>query len=157
DGVMYITAGNRVIALDPDTGKEHWVYEQKQGRPSNRGVTYWPGSSPSNARIVFTAGPRMIALNAKSGKLDPGFGKEGEVDLVVPYNSPPTLYKNMLFVGANVPEQPDKGPPGNTRAYDARTGAKLWEFQSVPKPGDAGSETWPKDKSDGRTGANHWG
>ena len=85
----------------------------------------------------------MIGLNARTGKIDPGFGKEGEVDLVVPYNSPPTVYKNMLFVGANVPEQPATGQPGDTRAYDARTGAKKWEFHSVPRPGEPAMKPGP--------------
>ena len=157
NGVIYMTAGTRVLAVEADSGKEIWAYEQKPGRPSNRGVTYWPGDATHAARVVFTAGQKMIALGAKSGKLDPGFGKEGEVDLVVPYNSPPTLYRNVLLVGANVPEQPDKGPAGNTRAYDVRTGAKLWEFHSVPQSGESGVETWPKGQTEGRTGANHWG
>ena len=137
NGVMYITAGNRVLALDPDTGKEIWKYEVTGGNPSARGVTYWPGDTDNPPRIIFTAGRRMIGLNARTGKIDPGFGKEGEVDLVVPYNSPPTIYKNTLFLGANVGEQPATGAPGDTRAYDARTGAKKWEFHSVPRPGEA--------------------
>ena len=71
----------------------------------------------------------MMALNAKTGKIDPGFGKEGEVDTVIPYNSAPTIYKNLLFVGANVRrDSKAPGQPGDTRAYDARTGAKVWEF-----------------------------
>ncbi len=156
-GVMYLTAGTRVLALDPVTGKEVWVHEHKQGRPSFRGVTYWPGDTQHAARIIFTAGARMIALNAKTGKVDPGFGKEGEVDLVVPYNSPPTIFKNLLFVGANVGEQPANGPPGNTRAYDVRTGEKVWEFHSVPHEGETGNETWPKDLWKERTGVNNWG
>ena len=63
--VMYITAGNRVLALDPDTGKEIWKYEVTGGNPSARGVTYWPGDANNPARIIFTAGRRMIGLNAK--------------------------------------------------------------------------------------------
>ena len=99
----------------------------------------------------------MIALNAQSGKIDPGFGKEGEVDLVVPYNSAPTLYKNTLFVGANVGEIQLAGQPGDTRAYDARTGAKLWTFRSVPQPGETGNETWQNGGWKDRTGVNNWG
>ncbi|MGH9593683.1 MAG: PQQ-binding-like beta-propeller repeat protein, partial [Bryobacteraceae bacterium] len=157
NGVMYITAGNRVLALDPDTGKEVWSHVVTGGNPSARGVTYWPGDKDNPPRIIFTAGRRMIGLNARTGNVDPGFGKEGEVDLVVPYNSPPTIYKNTLFVGANVPEQPAAGQPGNTRAYDARTGRKMWEFQSVPKPGERGNETWDGDAWKDRTGVNNWG
>jgi quinoprotein glucose dehydrogenase len=75
----------------------------------------------------------------------------------VSYNSPPSIFKNLLLVGANVPEQPATGQPGNTRAYDARTGAKVWEFHSVPQPGETGNETWPADGWKDRTGANNWG
>ena len=158
NGVMYLPAGKRVVALEPETGKEIWTYTLTgAGNPSNRGVSYWPGDQNNPPRIIFTAGRRMIALNAKTGKVDPGFGKEGEVDLVVPYNSPPTIYKNFVFVGANVPEQPATGQPGNTRAYDARTGAKLWEFHSVPQPGEPGHESWQGDDWKDRTGVNNWG
>ena len=157
NGVMYLPSGKRVVALDPETGKEIWSYELTTGNPSARGVSYWPGDRNNPPRIIFTAGKRMLALNAKTGKVDPGFGKEGEVDLVVPYNSAPTIFKNLVFVGANVPEQPATGQPGDTRAYDARTGAKVWEFHSVPQPGEAGHETWQDDGWKDRTGVNNWG
>lgn len=157
DGVMYLPAAGRVVALQADTGKEIWRYDLPQGSPSNRGVTYWPGDKENPPRIIFTTGHMMVGLNAKTGKIDPGFGKEGQVDLVIPYNSPPTVYKNILFVGANVPEINQPGLPGNTRAYDARTGAKLWEFQSVPRPGETGNETWADESWKDRTGVNNWG
>ena len=157
NGVMYLPSGKRVVALEPETGKEIWSYELAEGRPSARGVSYWPGDRTNPPRVIFTAGKRMLALNAKTGKVDPGFGKEGEVDLVVPYNSPPTIFKNLVFVGANVPEQPATGQPGDTRAYDARTGAAVWDFHSVPRPGELGHDTWPQDGWKDRTGVNNWG
>lgn len=157
DDVMYLPAAGRVVALQVETGKEIWRYELPSGTPSNRGVTYWPGDKNNPPRIIFTTGHRMVGLNARTGKIDPGFGKEGEVDLVVPYNSPPTVYKNFLFVGANVPEINAPGLPGDTRAYDARTGAKLWEFHSVPRAGEPGNETWENDSWKDRTGVNNWG
>src|SRR4029078_2087378 len=142
--VMYITSVDTVVALEPETGKELWRYKVAAGQVSKRGVAYWTGDSNNAARIIFPAGRKMVGLNAKTGKLDPGFGKEGEVDMVVPYDSAPVVYKNMLMVGANVGEAP-VGPPGDTRAYDARTGAKLWDFHSVAQPGDPGHETWEGD------------
>jgi quinoprotein glucose dehydrogenase len=157
NGVMYLTAGNRVIALNPDTGKEIWHYTVTGGNASSRGVTYWPGDGTLPPRIIFTSGRRMMAVSALTGESVLGFGKDGQVDLVVPYNSPPTIYKNLLFVGANVSEQPATGPSGNTRAYDARTGEKVWEFNSVPHPGETGNETWPADGWKDRTGVNNWG
>jgi len=157
DNVMYLPAAGRVVALEADTGREIWRYELPAGSPGNRGVTYWPGDKNNPPRIIFTTGHMMVGLNAKTGKVDPGFGKEGEVDLVVPYTAPPTVYKNFLFVGANVPEINAPNLPGDTRAYDARTGAKLWEFHSVPRAGEPGVETWEGTSWKDRTGVNNWG
>jgi glucose dehydrogenase len=160
NGIMYLPAENRVLALDAATGKEIWKFDVPPGQSgalSKRGVTYWPGESNIPARVFVTAGRRLIALNATTGESVLGFGQKGEVDLVVPYNSPPTLYKHLLFVGANVPEQPATGQPGNTRAYDARTGEKIWEFHSVPQSGEPGNESWPADGWKDRTGVNNWG
>jgi quinoprotein glucose dehydrogenase len=156
-GVMYLPAGNSVVALEPETGKEIWRYQIAMGTPSRRGVTYWPGDRQNPPRIIFTAGRKMIGLNARTGKLDPGFGNEGEVDLVIPYNSAPTLYKNTLLVGANVGEIQVPNQPGDTRAYDVRTGKKVWQFHSVPQPGETGHESWEGDGWKDRTGVNNWG
>jgi glucose dehydrogenase len=155
NGVMYLPASNHVAALEPETGKEIWRYELNGGAPSRRGVAYWPGDRNNPARIIFTAGRKLIALNAKTGKIDPGFGKEGEVDMTIPYNAVPTVYKNVVIVGANVASTA-LGPPGDSRAYDARTGAKLWDFHSVPQPGEVGHETWEGDSWKGRSGTNTW-
>lgn len=154
-GTMYLPAGRRVVALEPETGREIWRYELKGGQTSQRGVAYWPGDVSNPPRIIFTSARRMIALNAKTGKIDPGFGKEGEVDLVIPYSGAPTVFGNLLIVGANVGETP-KGPAGNTRAYDARTGAKLWEFHSIPQLGEPGFGTWEGDSWKDRSGVNVW-
>jgi len=158
--IMYVPAENRVLALDAATGKELWRYTATAGPGgalSKRGVTYWPGEINTPPRIFVTAGRRLIALNAATGEAVQAFGTKGEVDMVVPYNSPPTIFKNFVFVGANVGESPATGPAGNTRAYDARTGAKIWEFHSVPHAGEKGNETWPADGWKDRTGANNWG
>ncbi|HLH42775.1 MAG TPA: pyrroloquinoline quinone-dependent dehydrogenase [Bryobacteraceae bacterium] len=157
NGVMFLPAGNRVVALAPETGNEIWSYALPKGTPSRRGVAYWPGDRTNPPRILFTADRRLIALNAKTGKIDPGFGNEGEVDVVIPYNSAPTIYKNLVFLGANVGEIQVPNAPGDTRAYDARTGKKLWEFHSVPRPGETGHETWAGDSWKDRTGVNNWG
>jgi glucose dehydrogenase len=77
--------------------------------------------------------------------------------MVVPYLSAPTVYKNILIVGANVGEAPATGQPGNTRGYDARTGKKLWEFHTVPQPGEPGAETWEGNSGKDRQGVNNWG
>src|SRR5437773_12017322 len=105
-GVMYLPAGNRVVALDSETGKEIWRYVAKEGAPSRRGVAYWPGDKSHSSRIMVTLGRKLMALNARTGDIETGFGKDGEVDMVVPYNSPPTIYKNAVMVGADMPDSP---------------------------------------------------
>ena len=154
-GVMYLPAANRVVALDPESGKVLWEYTLASGQPSSRGVSYWPGDKQNPPRVIFTAGRRLVALNANTGKIDPGFGKEGEVDMVVPWSGVPVIYKNIVLIGATVGEVP-VGPPGDSRAFDARTGAKLWEFHSVAQPGEVGHETWLDDGWKGRSGTNVW-
>ena len=78
---MYLPAADRVVALDPETGKEIWQHPVTGGAPSRRGVAYWPGDGGRPPRIIFTAGRRLIALNARTGERDPGFGTDGEVDI----------------------------------------------------------------------------
>ena len=151
EGVLYLPAGNRILALDPDSGKILWTHNMTDGTPTRRGVAYWAGTGTIPARIYFTAGRRLIGLNSDSGE------KVAEIDMVIPYNSVPTIYKNLLIVGANVPERQGSGQPGNTRAFDAITGRKVWEFHSVPQPGEVGNDSWSGDSWKDRTGVNNWG
>jgi len=153
--VMYAPAADRVVALDPVSGAELWCHALEGGSPSRRGVAYWAGEGATGPRVIFTSGRRLIALDAASGAPAMGFGDGGEVDLVVPYNSVPLVYENIVVVGANTPPGAIGGI-GNARAYDARTGERLWEFGSVPQPRSVGHDTWEGDSWDGRLGANAW-
>ena len=101
------------------------------------------------------AGRRLIALDAKTGATASAFGTNGELDIGVPYNSVPGIFRNVIVVGANTPPGAIGGI-GNARAFDARTGARLWEFSSVPQPGAVGHDTWDGDSWKGRLGANAW-
>lgn len=174
-GVMYLpVGGNRILALDGATGKERWSYKLPSGMSTTaRGVAYWRGADNSSGRVLFTAGPastptgreaiaqpgsggRLVALDADTGALVPSFGQDGMVDIVVPWNGVPIVYRNIVMLGATVGEVP-VGPSGDTRAFDARTGAKLWEFHTVPRPGETGHDSWLNDGWKGRSGANNWG
>jgi len=155
NGVMYLPAADRVVAVQPETGKEIWRSMVSGGVPSRRGVAYWPGDGNTPARILFTSGRRLIAINAKAGTSASGFGTQGEVDLVVPFNSVPGVFRNVVVVGANTPPG-SIGGVGNARAYDARTGARLWEFSSVPPPGAPGHDTWDGNSWQNRLGVNAW-
>ena len=154
-GVMYLPAANRVVALEPETGKEMWQHTVAGGAPSRRGVAYWPGDGEHAPRIVFTAGRLLVALDAKTGALERGFGRDGQVDLGVPYNSVPFVHNRVVVVGANTPPGAIGGI-GNPRAFDARTGAKLWEFSSVAQPNQPGHDTWKGDSWKDRLGVNAW-
>lgn len=75
----------------------------------------------------------------------------------VGYNGVPTIFKNAVMVGAATCEYIPLGVPGDSRAYDARTGAKLWDFYSVPRPGELGHNTWEGNSWKDRSGTNMWG
>jgi len=173
NGVMYLlAAGNQILALDAATGKEFWRYTITDGDSTGRGLGYWPGDRNSPERVVFTAGPpkpaktgeagpngtgaRLIALDAATGKPSEGFGVNGVADIGVPWNGVPLVFKNVITLGATVGEVPD-GPPGDTRAFDARSGKKLWEFHTVPRPGETGHDSWLNDGWKSRSGVNIWG
>jgi quinoprotein glucose dehydrogenase len=166
NGVMYMPSGDRVVALEPETGKEIWTYELGQGIASFRGVAYWPGDAANPPRILFTTGEKLMALNAGTGKVDPGFGREGVVDLETAYAGVPTIFRNVILMGTNFygPGMRHIGPQLDQRggeipaqrAYDARTGRVLWQFYTFPREGEVGNETWAKDTWRNRTGNNVW-
>jgi len=169
-GVMYLaTAYNRVVALEPETGRKIWEYESGTHTPALRGVAYWPGNGQLPPQIVFgTADGWLISLNAKTGKPVPGFGTEGLVNMRTgvadkyPSNqyglsSAPTIYKDLVITGAHVQENPTLGPVGDIRAWDMRTGKLVWTFHTVPRPGEFNHETWQEDQWQDRSGANAWG
>lgn len=167
DGVMYMPAQNRVLALDAATGAEIWVHElpaQADQGPgtgggggfSSRGVGYWPGQRGMAPRILVMKSNKLVALDAATGEPVASFGTNGEVDVGVPYGGTPTINGNVAVIGAASLENP-QGAAGNPRAFDVVTGAKLWEFDTTPDPGQPGSETWGAGSSAGRGGTNMWG
>ena len=154
-GVMYLSTAKGAAAVEAHTGKTLWSFELSDGRPSVRGVSYWPGEEGLSPRILFMAEDRMIALDAVTGERVQDFGKNGEIGIGVPFRSVPTIYRNVVILGAHPGEQ-SIGPAGNTRAFDVRTGSKLWEFNTVPQLGEVGHETWLDEGWKGRSGVNVW-
>jgi quinoprotein glucose dehydrogenase len=157
NGVMYLPArGNQVLALDADTGTEIWRYQMPQSVTTEaRGVAYWPGDAGLAPRILLTAGPRLLALDAASGRPAAGFGRDGYAEIMVPWRGVPFIYKHVAILGAYPGEVP-LGPTGDTRAFDVRTGRKLWQFQTVPLPGQPGHDTWLDFGWRDRSGTNVW-
>ncbi len=121
DSVLYAAAADRVVALRADSGAEVWRYELANGASSQRGLAYWPGDGTLPARIFFTAGRALVALEAQTGKKALGFGTNGEASLPATYSGAPTPFDDLLVIGSN-------GSPGGVRAYDARSGAERWAF-----------------------------
>lgn len=177
DGILYFTTpSSRLIALDAETGKELWKYDPQAGAEkrrtgANRGATYWEGRSANGKierRILYaTLDAQLIQLDAKTGKPATGFAREGILDLRagvadqwprISYTvtSPPAVYRDLVITGSAVPEGPGKGPSGVVRAFDIRSGKKVWEFHTVPLPDEPGHDTWAGDSWKDRTGVNVW-
>lgn len=171
EDVLYgVNAAIELFAIDAQTGKEIWTFKpstkDESGLGLNRGLNYWrtDGSEPS--RIFFSSGPRLFAIDSKTGKPIVSFGKEGHIDLreglgrdpqklSVVSNTPGALYKNILVQGTRVGEGPGSSP-GHVRAYDVLTGEIVWTFHTIPQPGEFGYDTWPEEAYKTVGGANSW-
>jgi quinoprotein glucose dehydrogenase len=148
---------HNIVALEPETGKEVWKYDLGTAAGPLRGVTYWQGDKEAPPEILAgTSDGHLIALNAKTGKLVPGFGKEGILDLRAGVTdkfpnaayhmaSPGVIYRSLIITGAQGKEDDPDGPAMDVRAWDLHTGKLVWTFHTLPHPGEPGSETWPKD------------
>jgi quinoprotein glucose dehydrogenase len=157
DGVMYVPAGNLVVAVDGATGKEIWRHALTGGAASSRGVNYWPGNGTVGPRIVFTAGNTIVALDAATGRPAAGFGQNGVADMGTRWSGVPVVFRNVLAVGASTLETPqDPDAPPDTKGFDAITGELKWTFHNVPRPGEVGHETWLDDGWRDRSGTNIW-
>jgi glucose dehydrogenase len=173
DGVMYITTPfSRLIALDPETGKELWAFDPELDRERsynlfiNRGAAFW--TDGTNKRIfVGTLDGRLFSIDAKTGKQDDSFGSAGWVDLRkgaadkfpgrgYGMTSPPAIYKNLVICGSLTADGEPQGPFGDVRAFDARTGKQAWIFHTVAQKGEYGNDTWDGDSWKDRAAVNPW-
>lgn len=179
DGTLYLTtAFNRVFALDPETGKQRWVYDpmiEVAGDYGdgliNRGVAAWLDSArgkgkPCRRRIFETTlDARLIALDGVTGEPCRDFGNRGQVSLrdVARYvpgqyhmTSPPGVVDDLVVVGSAIDDNSRVDmPSGVVRAFDARTGVLRWKWEPLP-PNDSGSTPQAAGKT-WRTGAgNAW-
>jgi quinoprotein glucose dehydrogenase len=170
-GRLYSTGGTRraVVALDAATGELQWVHSEDEGprgaaaprQLSGRGLAYW--TDGKEERILYvTPGYRLVALNARTGNRVPAFGSDGIVDLKadldrsmdltsgpVGLHSTPIVAGDVVLVGAafetGANPRSKSNIKGAVRAFDARTGKRLWMFKTIPEPGETGSETWQDD------------
>src|SRR5262249_44238721 len=160
-----------VIAFDARTGELIWAHSLREGKRaavaprqlSGRGVAYWTDGKGDERVLYVTTGYRLIALNAKNGAIISSFGKGGVVDLKegmvtgtgqqidletgeAGLHSTPTVAKDVVIVGSSFKEGltvvTHNNTKGQVRAFDVRTGKKLWTFNTIPRPGEFGAETW---------------
>ena len=183
DGTMYVgTPLGRVIALDPATGEERWVFDPKIARDvtygdfASRGVSTWLDASATadaacRRRIfVATAQSQLIAIDARDGTPCPMFGRNGSVNLkeglrIPPFEaqaysmtSPPVVVNGVVVTGSSIADntRPDSAS-GEVRAYDARTGALKWSWDPIPQnPQDPAYGEWRGTMAHKTGAANAW-
>ncbi len=160
-----------VIALDAKTGELLWVHSINEGKRadvsprklSGRGLAYWTDGKGDERIVYVTVGYRLVVLNAKTGQPVNSFGKGGIVDLKqglvtgtgtqidletgeAGLLATPTVAKDVVIVGMALGEglviPTHNNTKGVVRAFDVRTGQKLWEFNTIPRPGEFGNDTW---------------
>ena len=183
NGVVFSTAGTRrsVVAIDAATGELLWKHSEREGargdaaprQLSGRGLSYW--SDGREERILYvTPGYRLIALDARTGNMVPGFGRNGvvdlkldddqEIDLVtgeVGLHATPVVAGDTVIVGAahrpgGVPKVM-KNVHGYVRGFDVRTGKRLWIFHTIPLSNEYGYETWENKSAENTGNAGVWG
>jgi quinoprotein glucose dehydrogenase len=167
---MYVLArNNSIVALDATSGRELWVHETgaKTHLITNRGINYWESPDGSEARLLFAVDNFLEAIDARTGQSIRAFGDNGRVDLreglgrdpksltLVQSTTPGRIFEDLLIIGSATNEEYESGP-GDVRAFNVRNGHLVWTFHTVPRPGELGYDTWPKDAWKTVGGANAW-
>src|SRR5713226_1560724 len=160
-----------VVALDAKTGELMWAHSLREGNRaaiaprqlSGRGLAYWTDGKGDDRVVYVTTGYRLVELNAHNGAMIASFGKDGIVDLKVGVvygtgqqidletgeigiHSTPIVVKDTVIIGSSMKEGQTpvthNNTKGSVRAFDARTGKLLWTFNTIPRPGEFGNDTW---------------
>jgi quinoprotein glucose dehydrogenase len=173
DGVLYaLSPGLRAFALDAATGDMRWFFDPDDygvrpwnGQPHGRGLAYW--AEGSDRRLFYVTGGRLFALDAASGRPIPSFGENGSVDFSLGIDrdlggrpmsatTPGIVFEDLLIMGSTSGDGILNVPPGDIRAFNARTGALAWIFHTIPRPGEFGYDTWSPDSWKHVGGTNNW-
>ena len=171
DNIAYVAAKRgALVALDATTGKELWAYTfaaggRFAGIAGQRGANYWESNDRTDRRILITSSGMLHAIDARTGKLVDSFADHGKLDLrtgidraPVPLGSrtPGRVFENLIILGSATGEG-YLAPPGDIRAFDVLTGKLVWVFHTIPRPGEYGYDTWPKDAYKYMGGVDVWG
>jgi quinoprotein glucose dehydrogenase len=172
DNVAYIAAKKgSLVALDAATGEELWVHQfpggfgMFSGIAGQRGGNYWESKDRSDRRIFVTAAGFLNAIDARTGKLVQSFAEGGKLDLKTGIDratrplaarSAGRVFENLIILGSATGEG-YLAPPGDIRAFDVVSGKLVWVFHTIPRPGEFGYDTWPKDAYKYMGGVDVWG
>ena len=168
DDVMYMLGrNNSLIALDATTGKEIWIHEGLGGIVVPRHQLLAERRRQGQAAAVLDQ--QLPAGDRRDDRqVDPDVrqkrhrrsarrsARERSMAGRIQSNSPGKVWKNLLILGSATGEA-FISPPGDIRAYDVVTGQKVWQFHTIPQPGEFGYDTWPKEAYKYVGGANNWG
>jgi len=155
DGVLFTPTQTReVLALNATTGEKIWKWDPEKersgkGRGRQRGLAYWENDSGGDQRLFTGVAGYLFALDPKTGEVIRSFGEGGSINLESGLNTPGVVYNNLLILGG-------VGGKGAVRAFDVMTGAQRWIFHLIPRPGDVGADTWPKDAYQTASGLMPW-
>jgi len=165
---MYVLAkGRSIVALDATTGQERWVHAN-EGPVGTRGMNYWRSPDGSDERLLFVNGGYLTAINAKTGETVTTFGIDGRVDLrtgldgdittirTLQTNNPGRIYEDLIMMSLPAGSAGYASSPADIHAYNVRTGALVWTFHTVPRPGEFGSDTWPQEGLGNYGGVHNW-
>jgi quinoprotein glucose dehydrogenase len=166
NGKLYVTTpALKVVALDAATGHEIWKFDPSSGAPPGARFRH-RGVAVGHGRVFVTYRNWLYALDADTGEPVKTFGAAGRVDmreglgrpadkLSVTASTPGVVFEDLLIIGSTVPETLPSAP-GDIRAYDVNTGQIRWSFHTIPRPGEFGYDTWPKEAWQITGGANAW-
>ena len=119
-----------------------------------RGVNYWESADGKDRRLIFSASNLLQAIDARTGepiprsagrRVDLREGLDRDPATVEQQSrTPGRVFENLIILGSAT-NQEYASAPGDIRAFDVRTGALVWTFHTVPRPGEFGYDTWPED------------
>ena len=169
DRIYVLAHNNSIVALHAASGRQIWMHPADPGTTiiTDRGINYWESKDRSERRILFASNHFLREIDARTGRVIESFGKGGAVDLkqgldrdpatirLVQSTTPGRVFEDLLILGSAT-NQGYGSAPGDIRAFNVRTGALVWTFHTIPRPGEYGYDTWPKDAWKRVGGANVW-